>query len=168
MRYHSALAFLTLLLVPASASAQVAPHDSSCPLPTPALPVNYSRLHQIPTTASNDDVSHTIVTPGGMLLHSPNMIAARDVLAVIARDPDAMCFHLLTLGKERHTCELGGIARKESQGSYLFSDAGVAIRFTFIAEDQVNVAPIGTTYRSACEPLGSVEQAIYTLNVQSR
>lgn len=160
--------FLTLLLVPATASTQDGAPDSICPIPPSEPPLSYSRLHQIPTTAPDHDVSHTIVTPGGMVLHSPNMVAATDVLTVVARDPDAMCFHLITLAKEWRRCEIEGVASKESQGSYLFRDDSIAIRLTFIGDDQVKVVPIGTTYRSRCEASGSIESATYTLNLQSK
>lgn len=162
------LAFVVVCLVPASASTQDAAPDTSCPISVAASPVSYGHLHQIPTVARNDDVSHTVVTPGGMVLHTPEMVAATDVLTVLARGPDAMCFHLLTLAKEWHKCDIQGVARPESQDSYLFDDGSATVRFTFIAEDQVDVMPIGTAYRSRCEPFGSIKQATYTLSERSK
>ncbi|WP_116812989.1 hypothetical protein [Steroidobacter cummioxidans] len=158
-----ALTFLMFYLVPASA----APPDS-CPISATASPVSYGRLHQIPTVAPNNDVSHTVITPGGMILHTPEMVAATDVLTVVARDQDALCFHLLTLAKDWHKCDIQGVASKESANSYLFADGSAAVRFTFIGEDQVDVAPIGTAYRSRCEPSGSIQRATYTLGGAER
>lgn len=161
MRYGGYLAFLPLYLVLASASAQDPPLGSSCPITATASPVRYSRLHQIPTVASRDDVSHKIVTPGGMVLDTPKMVAATDVLTIVARDPDAMCFRLLTFARDRHRCEVTGVARRHSEGAYLFRNDNIVVRFTFIDEHQVNVEPVGTGYRSRCEPSGEIERAIY-------
>jgi hypothetical protein len=163
------VAFLILCLVSAGANAQHAQADTSCPISAAASPASYSRLHQIPTTAAHNDVSHTVVTPGGMVLHTPDMVAATDVLTVTARDPEAMCFHLLTFAKERRKCEIVGVAKKETESSYLFNDGNAAVRFTFMDADEVEVAPIGTAYRSQCEPSGSIERATYILGgVQGR
>jgi len=166
MTYGTGLALLTLILAPSSGNTQDGAPHTSCPLPTPTPPVDYTRLHQIPTAASNNDVSQTIVTPGGMVLHAPKMVAATDFLTVVARNPD---IHLVTVGKDWNKCEIEGLASKEPQGSYLFHEGSVAVRFTFVGDGdgQVNVAPIGTTYRSRCESSGSIDRAIYTLNVQS-
>jgi len=161
-------AFLIVCLLPASASTLAAAPDDSCPISPTAAPVSYGRLHQIPTVARDEDISHTIVTPGGMVLHSPEMVAATDILTVVARDPDAMCFHLITLAKEWHKCDIGGVARKDAENSYLFTEGGVAVRFNFIGNEQVEVAPLGTAYRSRCEPSGSIERATYTLGAQSK
>ncbi len=162
------ITFLTLYLLQASASADADPPDTSCPIPSAASPASYSRLHQIPTVARDNDVSHTVVTPGGMVLHTPEMVAATDVLTVLAHDPTAMCFHLLTLGKDRNKCEIEGVARPESPSSYLFDDGGTSVRFTFTSEDRVEVTPIGTGYRNRCERSGSIQRAVYTLGGQSQ
>nr|WP_298723518.1 hypothetical protein [uncultured Steroidobacter sp.] len=161
-------AFLIVCLLACSASTLAATPDSSCPISSTASPVAYGRLHQIPTVAREDDVSHTIVTPGGMVLRSPEMVAATDVLTVAARDPDAMCFHLITLAKDWHKCDIAGVARKDAENSYLFTEGSVAVRFHFTSEEQVEVAPLGTAYRSRCEPSGSIERATYTLGAQSK
>ena len=100
-----------------------------------------------------------------MVLQTPKMVAATDVLTVVARDPDAMCFRLLTFARERHRCELTGVARRHSESEYLFRNASVVVRFTFIDEQQVNVEPVGTGYRSQCEPSGKIERATYTLGI---
>jgi hypothetical protein len=160
---HAAIASIALCLVWASAGAQDSTLGGSCPISAEASPVRYSRLHQIPTVASRGDISHTIVTPGGMVLHTPKMIAATDVLTILARDPDSLCFHLLTFARERHKCELAGTARRLSEGSYLFSNDTLSVRFTFVGEQQINVEPAGTGYRSRCEPFGKLEQATYDI-----
>lgn len=152
---------VTTCLVLASASTSGADPSSSCPIPAGTSQLRYSRPHQIPTVAERDDPSHTIVTPGGMVLSAPKMVLATDVLTVTARDSDVLCFHLLTPARERHRCEVQGVARKEAENAYLFSDDGVSVRFTFTPEDQVIVEPLGTGYRSRCEPSGKIERAIY-------
>ncbi|WP_218042863.1 hypothetical protein [Steroidobacter gossypii] len=97
-----------------------------------------------------------------MVLSSPKMVAATDVLTIAARDTNLMCFHLLTFARERHRCEIQGIARKEKDGAYVFRENLVVLRFEFVAEDQVSVEPLGNGYRARCEPSGKIERAIYT------
>lgn len=162
MRDAGKLASVPLYLVLASASAQNPARDNSCPISATPSPARFSRLHQVPTTAARDDVTHTIVTPGGMVLKTPKMVAATDVLTITARDPDAMCFRLLTFARDRHTCKLTGVAPRHSEGVYLFRSDNVVVRFTFIDEHHVNVEPVGTGYRSRCEPSGEIEPATYT------
>ncbi len=168
MNYAREFAFVALCVVLAGASAQDSSVDSSCPIATLQAPVRYSRLHQIPTVAPRDDISHKIVTPGGMVLDAPKMVAATDVLTIVARDSDTLCFGLLTFARERHTCEITGVARKESEGTYLFHDDAAVVRFTFDGEDQVSVEPVGTGYQSRCKPSGKIDTAIYTLGENSR
>jgi hypothetical protein len=163
MKYIRKLALIALCSTLASANAQdLAPH-ASCPLEILAAPIRFTRLHQIPTVAPRDDISHKMVTPGGMVLDTPKMVAATDVLTLVAREPNALCFSLRTFARDRHTCELRGLARKESGSTYLFSDNTAIVRLTFIAEDQVRVEPVGTGYRTRCEPSGKIEPAIYRL-----
>lgn len=166
MRFAKELAGVALCLVFASASAQNAAPNSSCPIVASASPASYSRPHQVPTTAARDDTTHHVVTPGGMVLDTPKMVAATDVLTVVARDPNVLCFHLLTFSRERHRCELTGVARKGSEGAYLFREDTAAVRFTFIGDEQVNVEPVGDDYRKRCEPSGKIEPATYTLSTQ--
>jgi hypothetical protein len=101
-----------------------------------------------------------------MVLSTPNMVAATDVLTIAARDTSVMCFHLRTFARERQTCEIEGVARKESESAYLFREDQISVRFTFIAEDRVTVEPVGIGYRDRCEPYGKIERAIYTSSVQ--
>ena len=149
-------------LVLASAGA-----GESCPIPAMAVPIRYTRLHQIPTVAPRDEISHKIVTPGGMLLDTPKLVAATDVLAVVARDHDTLCFRLLTFARERHKCELTGVARKESDSAYLFHEDSTVVRFTFLGEHQVTVEAVGDGYLGRCERFGKIERAIYTSNESS-
>ena len=156
-------AVLTAFLCPASANAQEpVAGDSSCPISTLAAPVRYERLHQVPTRPAHDDVSHKMVTPGGMVLDTPRMVAVMDVLTIAARDHTAVCFSLLTFARERRKCEFTGIARNEVGDAFLFGDGDVVVRFTFIGDDQVRVAPIGDGYRKRCESSGEIQPAIYT------
>jgi hypothetical protein len=165
MRYAGLLAVLVLCLAVASANPQEPLAGSpSCPISTVAAPSRYDRLHQIPTVAARDDISHRMVTPGGMMLDLPKMVAATDVLTIVARDEGAMCFGLLTFSRDRHRCELTGVARSVSDDTFLFREGDVAVRFTFLGDDQVRVEPIGTEYRNQCESLGKIEPAIYTLS----
>src|SRR5687768_9935646 len=164
MRYSHELAFVALCSMAASASAQDIASGAACPLAVLASPVQFSRLHQIPTAASPDDITHKMVTPGGMILDAPKMVAATDVLTLLANEPNAVCFSLRTFARDRHTCEVGGVARKEEGTKYLLSDDTAAVRLTFIAEDRVRVEPVGSGYRSRCEPSGKIETAIYTLS----
>jgi hypothetical protein len=167
MRYFRELAFVALCSMAASASAQDIAPGAACPLTMLESPVQYSRPHQIPTAAAPDDITHKMVTPGGMILDAPKMVAATDVLTLLAQEPKAVCFKLRTFARDRHTCELGGLARKEEGTTYLFSDDTAVLRLTLIAEDQVRVEPVGTGYRNRCEPSGKIEAAIYTLSKQS-
>jgi hypothetical protein len=167
MRYSQEVAFVALCSMAASASAQDIASGAACPLAVLASPVQFSRLHQIPTAAAPDDITQKMVTPGGMILDTPKMVAATDVLTLLAKEPNAVCFKLRTFARDRQTCELGGIARKEARSTYLFSDDAAVIRLTFTAEDQIRVEPVGTGYRSRCEPSGKIETAIYTLSKDS-
>jgi hypothetical protein len=167
MRYRRELVFVALCSMAASASAQDLASGAACPLAVLASPVQYSRLHQIPTTAAPDDITHKMVTPGGMILDAPKMVAATDVLTLLAKEQHALCFRLRTFARDRHTCELGGLARKEEGTTYLFSDDTAVLRLTFIAEDQVRLEPVGAGYRNRCEPSGKIEAAIYTLSRDS-
>jgi hypothetical protein len=167
MRNVRELWLIALCSTLATAHAQDLAPDPSCPLATKTPIVRYSRLHQIPTVARPDDITHKVVTPGGMVLDTPKMVAATDVLTVLAREPNALCFSLHTFARDRHTCELKGLARKETDTTYLFNVDTAVVRFTFITEDQVRVEPDGTGYRSRCEPSGKIEPAIYTLTEDS-
>ena len=167
MRYRRELVFVAFCSMAASTSAQDIASGAACPLAVLESPVQYSRLHQIPTAAAPDDITHKMVTPGGMILDTPKMVAATDVLTLLAQEPNAVCFKLRTFARDRHTCELGGLAHKETGTTYVFSDDTAVVRLTFIAEDQVRVEPIGTGYRSRCEPSGKIESAIYTLSKES-
>ena len=164
MRYGGELGFVAICSMAASASAQDIAPGAACPLAVLASPVQFTRLHQIPTAAAPDDITHKMVTPGGMILDAPKMVAATDVLAILAQEPNAVCFKLRTFARDRHTCELEGLARKEAGTTYLFSDDSAVVRLTFIAEDQVRVEAVGTGYRRRCEPSGKIEAAIYTVS----
>lgn len=142
--------------------------DGACPISQSRSPRQYTRLHQIPTTPRPDDVSHKVVTPGGMVLETPKMVGATDVLTVRARDSNVLCFSLLTVGRDRHTCKLAGIALVESDGAYLFREDDVAVRFAFSGADQVIVEPLGMGYRRRCEPSGKIERATYEVDMESR
>jgi hypothetical protein len=167
MRYGRELGFVALCSMAASASAEDIAAGATCPLAVLASPVRYSRLHQIPTAAAPDDITHKMVTPGGMILDTPRMVAATDVLTLLAQEPNAVCFRLRTSARDRHTCELGGVARKEAGTTYLYSDDTAVVRLTFIAQDQLRVEPVGSGYRSRCGPSGKIEAAIYTLSKDS-
>jgi hypothetical protein len=136
--------------------------SSRCPISPLVTPVRYERLHQISTTPAPDDVTHKIVTPGGMVMDTPKMVAATDVLTVVARDQAVLCFGLLTFARERHKCEFSGVARIEVGGTFLFREEDVVVRFTFLDGDQVRVQPVGANYRSQCESAAQIQPAIYT------
>ncbi len=160
-----AVAAVGVALATESTRAEVV--EGSCPKSESSSPTRYTRLHQIPTVAPRDDVTHKVVTPGGMILDTPKMVAATDVLTVLARDSNVLCFSLLTFGRDRHTCELAGVAFRESEGAYLYRQDDAAVRFTFSGDDQVNVDPIGTSYRRRCEPSGKIEPATYKIDTAS-
>lgn len=161
------LAFLVPCLSLTSAYAQAPIPGSSCPIAAMTAPARYTRLHQIPTVAPPDDISHKVVTPGGMVLDTPKMVAATDVLTIVARDPDVVCFSLLTFARDRHKCELTGVARKASASTYVFHADEAALRLTFVGKDRVDVEPIGTGYRARCERSGEIERASYRLSTES-
>lgn len=164
MRHAGLFAVVALCLRIASANAQEPTAGSAnCPISPLAAPVRYHRLHQIPTEPEEDDVTHHVVTPGGMVLATPEMVAATDILTIVARDQDAVCFGLLTFARDHHMCALTGVARSESGDTFLFREGDAAVRFTFLDGDQVRVEPVGKGYRNRCEPLGKIEPTIYTL-----
>jgi hypothetical protein len=164
MRYARKFALIALSSTLVSANAQDLAPGASCPVAIMAAPIRFGRLHQIPTTAPRDDISHKMVTPGGLVFDTPKMVAATDVLSIVARTPNALCFSLRTFARDRHTCELSGVADKQSGMEYLFSDDTAVVRLTFIAEDQVRVEPVGAGYRTRCQASGKIEPAIYTLS----
>jgi hypothetical protein len=133
----------------------------SCPGVQSGELVQYGRLHQIPTAAAADDPVHRMITPGGMILDQPKMVAATDVLTIASRDQSAMCFGLVTFARDRHRCDVTGLARAESSNTYVFREGDVAVRFTFLSADQVRVEPIGDGYRVGCQSHGRIEPAIY-------
>lgn len=139
-----------------TAGAAEGVEDESCPVvgATPS-PEQYQRVHQIPTT---NHENLPMVTPGGMILEVPKMVAATDVLTVIGRDESALCFRLVTFGPNHHQCELFGVARSESGPVYAFRDEGSAIRLTILNADQIRVEPMGATDRRKCV----IEAATYT------
>lgn len=167
MRLAGELALLVIGFALASPLVQAQVLGRACPISALTMPARYTRPHQIPTVAPPDDVSHKVVTPGGMVLSTPKMVAAADVLTIVARDPDVVCFSLLTFARDRHRCELTGVALQASDGSYVFREDEVALRLTFVGEDKANVEPIGTGYRDRCEPSGKIERAIYELNIET-
>lgn len=140
---------------------------SDCTASHPSSPVRYERLHQIPTTAAHEDVAHKIITPGGMVLSTPNMVAATDVLTIVGRDESVLCFELVTIGRERNQCALSGQARSEGRGTFVFRERETAVRFMFSNDDQVSVEPIGKGYREHCEAAGEIQSAIYKRNASS-
>jgi hypothetical protein len=154
------LAALLVCLCALSAEAR-AETPADCPIPPLATSLRYEHLHQIPTTPGADDVTHKVVTPGGMVLDTPNMVAATDVLTMFALDQSVMCFGLLTFARERNRCDISGVAHKEADGTFLYRDGNVVVRFTFPAEDQIKVEPIATGYRDQCEPSGEIQLATY-------
>jgi hypothetical protein len=155
-------ASLATTALPLCASAQdaLAPSDT-CPIPALQEQVRYERWHQIPTKPAHDDITHKVVTPGGMVLDTPKMVAVRDVLSIAARDHTAVCFNLLTYARDRHMCKVSGVGRSESGDKYLFREDEMIVRFTFLDSDQVRVEPVGTGVRKQCEGSGKIERAVY-------
>lgn len=164
MSHAGTLACLSACVALGAANARDSTHVGACPISATAVPVRYTRLHQIPTAAPRDDVSHKVVTPGGMILDTPKMVAATDVLTITGRDSNVLCFDLLTFARDRHTCKVTGVARKESGHTYLFRDDSVVVRFTFVEGDQIRVEPVGVGDRSRCEESGEIARATYTLS----
>lgn len=119
----------------------------------------YYRLHQIPTKG---DHTLPMVTPGGMILEHPKMVAATDVLTIVKRDASALCFRLVTFWKNRHQCQLAGVARLKSAPTFVFSEGGAVVRFTILNDDEIKVEPHGDGYRSRCESLGVIQPATYS------
>jgi DNA-binding transcriptional MerR regulator len=135
---------------------------AACPLPRYAEPMEFMRAHQIPTRPAPDDPTHKMVTPGGMVLETPKMVAAVDVLRVEARDASTMCFSLTTVGRDHQRCEIAGVAHISSDSAtYVFREHDVQVRFRFQDEGEVRVEPEGEGYRSQCEPRGGIEPGVY-------
>lgn len=127
----------------------------------------YHRLHQIPVK-NRDPYGVPMVTPGGMVLELPKMVAATDVLAIVNRDDSGLTFELTTFGRDRHRCIIEGRASPESEGVYVFSEDEVILRLTVLSGDRIRVEPVGAGYRSQCDALGTVDAAIYTRAAASR
>ena len=135
--------------------------SDTCPIPALQAQVRYERLHQIPINPAHDDITHKVVTPGGMVLDTPKMVAVRDVLTIAARDHTAVCFNLLTYARDRHMCKVSGVGRSESGDAYVFREDEMVVRLTFLDSDQVRVEPVGTEVRKQCEGSGKIERAVY-------
>ena len=139
-----------------------------CPLAPLAVPERYERPHQIPTKPAPDDPIHKMVTPGGMILETPRMIAATDSLTITGRNATTLCFEVVTFSRNRSRCELSGMASSEGRGTYVFRQDEVALRLVPLAPDQIRVEPIGDGYRKHCESFGRIDAAIYTLRPTAR
>lgn len=163
MKYEIETGLLVFWLVAANSGSQAATPSESCPISDAPAPSRYTRLHQIPTVAPRDDISHKIVTPGGMVLDTPKLVQATDLLTITARNPDVLCFRLLTFARDRHKCEVMGVARREADGGYVFRDRDVDLRIDFKDNDEVTVEPRGTGYDRWCEPSGKIDRATYQL-----
>lgn len=158
------LGAVAVVLAPVAGSAQQAGFERAiCPIPHLAQPIEFIRPHQIPTRPAHDDPTHKVVTPGGMILETPKMVAATDVLRVEARDQSVMCFELITVARDRHRCEIAGMAQIYSNGAYLFREQDVEVRFTFQSDAAaVKIEPVGEGYKSRCAPLGQIVAGVYT------
>lgn len=147
----------------AGATGQMAqPEPVICPIPRSAEPLEFLRPHQIPTRPAHDDPTHKVVTPGGMILDTPKMVAAVDVLRVEARDASVMCFALTTAARDRHRCEIAGVAQLSSNSTYVFREQELELRFRFQSDGAVKVEPVGEGYKRRCEPQGHIAAAVYT------
>lgn len=134
----------------------------SCPI-TATAPALYTRAHQIPTTPEPDDPQHRIITPGGMILETPKMVAAEDRLQVAARNAEAMCFTLITFARDWHRCELSGVATSTSGREYVFREDDAIVHFRLSNDDAIDVTPEGDGYRSHCERRGRIDPARFTI-----
>jgi hypothetical protein len=127
----------------------------------------YHRLHQIPTR-NRDPYGVPMVTPGGMILELPKMVAATDVLTIVNRDDSGLTFELTTVGRDRDQCTIEGLAPPESEGVYVFSENEVILRLTVLGVDRIRIEPVGKGYRSQCDALGTIDSATYTRAAVSR
>jgi hypothetical protein len=59
---------------------------------------------------SRDPYAAPRLTPGGMVLELPKMLAASDVLTIVNRDDSGLSFELTTFGRDRHQCTIEGLA----------------------------------------------------------
>jgi hypothetical protein len=161
MNHRLCLALLLWVAVVYAARADESSASSAqCPLALLADPIRYERLHQIPTKAAPDDPTHKIVTPGGMILETPRMVAATDTLTIIARDSSALCFELITFSRNRSRCHMSGVARAEELGT--FQEHELSLRMVLLTPEQIRVEPLADAYRKHCEKSGRVDSAIYT------
>ncbi len=126
----------------------------------------FHRLHQIPTK-NRDPYGVPMVTPGGMILELPKMVAATDVLTIVNRDDSGLSFELTTFGRDRHQCTIKGLARPKSESVYVFSENGVILRLEMQGVDRIRIEPVGEGYRSHCDALGTIEAATYTRSTAS-
>jgi hypothetical protein len=161
--FYARLCAIAVVLAPFAGSAQQAGFERAiCPIPHSAEPIVFVRRHQIPTRPAHDDPAHKVITPGGMILQTPKMVAAADVLRVEARDQSVMCFELITVARDHHRCEIAGVAQFYSDGAYLFRERNVEVRFTFQSDGGVKIEPVGEGDRARCAPLGQIVAGVYT------
>jgi len=137
--------------------------NSQCPLEPLATPERYERPHQIPTKPAPDDPAHKMVTPGGMVLELPKMVAATDTLTMSGRDASTFCFELVTFSRNRSRCEIRGVARDDGQGILVFREGDAMLRLEPLSRDEIKIEPVGDGYRRYCESGGRIDAAVYTL-----
>lgn len=106
-----------------------------------------------------------MVTPGGMILEQPKMVAATDVLTLIQLDDATLCVDLVTFARERHECRVQGIAARETGGTYvptyILRRDDPLLRLTFLDADTIQVEPVGTDYHAFCERRGRIDAAAF-------
>lgn len=116
-----------------------------------------------------------MVTPGGMVLAQPRMVAATDVLELAPRGhavagkcagtqdfcEDALCVELRTIGRNRHECRVGGVARLRADGTYVLGNGATLLRLTLMGAGTIWVEPVGTAYLRFCESYGRIDSARY-------
>jgi hypothetical protein len=103
-----------------------------------------------------------MITPGGMILETPQMIAARDSLTIVASSSSALCFEVVTFSRNRDRCEISGSAVIEAPNDYVFREGEVALRLVQLGSGEIRVQPIGAGYRKRCAASGRIDDAIYT------
>jgi hypothetical protein len=150
-----AAACLTVRSVRAAVDA-----ETPCPISHADAPAEtYERLHQIPT---RDRRRLPMVTPGGMILESPKMVAATDVLTITARDETTICYRLVTFARDRARCTAAGAAQRESDSASAYLDQRAGVRLVVLDSERISVEPLEQRTRASCEPNGGIEAAVYS------
>lgn len=119
--------------------------ELSCPLSKSQPYSEFRRSHEVPTVSTGKWQPETV----------------EDILTIVGREENLLCFHLVTYAMNYHTCGVMGVAAGDGHNTYLLSDGPYVIRLLMLDNDHVRVEPVGEGYRENCGTSGVIEPAVY-------